>query len=145
MGVDHEVPVFIGHLEQQVVANDPGAGHEHVEAAELLDGGLHHRFHLRPIADIASDSETADGARHLSGGRLVEVRYRHLRTFCRKQPRGGGADSAAPAGDQRHPVLEPHSVSVSNAVPPSLRGSEAPWRKPSFSPTITWGRAKYES
>src|SRR5260370_341191 len=55
-----------------------------------------------------------------------QIRPRPPRALGRKQPRGGGADPAPAAGHKRNPILELHSVSVSSAVPPSLRGSEAP-------------------
>ena len=145
VSVDDKVPVVIRHLEQQVVADDPRARDQGVEPAEFLNSSLHHRLDLPAVAHIARDGEPADGARNLTCRRLVQVRHRDPGALGGKQRRRRGPDAAAATGDQRHLVLEPHWVSVSSAVPPSFRGSEAPCMNPSFSRTMTWGREKYES
>ncbi len=143
--VDDRIPFLVGHLEQQVVANDARARDEDVEASELLDRELDHGVHLGAHAHIAGDRQGAYRVRHLASRCFVEVGDRDLRALGRQQTCRGGADPATASGDECDSVFELHSVSVSSATPPSLRGSEAPWRKPSFSATITWGRAKYES
>ena len=142
--VDDRVPVIVGHLVQQVVADDPRARHQHVDAAEFLDRAVDHRLHRLALGDVACDRQALDRVRNLARRRLVHVRDHELRSLAGEQLGGGGADSAAASGDQRDAVLEPHRVAESSAVPPSLRGSDAPSSRPSTE-TITCGREKYES
>jgi hypothetical protein len=71
--VDDRVPVFVGHLEDEVVADDARAGDKDVEPAELRHRAGHHRLDLRAIADIARDGETSDGVRDLARRRVVKV------------------------------------------------------------------------
>src|SRR5207247_4692560 len=117
---------------------------QHVDAAELLDRAIDHRLHRLALGDVAGDRETLDRVRDLARRRLVHVRDHYLRALAREQLGGGRADAAAASRHQRDAVLEPHRVAESSAVPPSLRGSDAPSSRPSTE-AITCGREKYES
>ncbi len=99
MRVDDRIPILVGHLEDQVVADDARARDQDVEPAELRDGSPDHRFDRRAVAHVARDTEAADRARDLASRRLVEIRHRHPGALGRQQPRRGGANPTPAAGD----------------------------------------------
>ena len=73
-------------------------------------------------------SAAADRLRHLFRRPDVHIGNDDSRTLARQSLRGRCANPTTPAGHQGNAVLEPHFVWVSNAAPPSLRGSDAPER-----------------
>src|SRR4029077_7788365 len=139
VGVDEGVPVLAVHLEQQVVPDDPRAGHQDVDSAELLDCAFHHLVDLPSIAHVAREGKTVDRPGHPLRRLFVRVGNGAPRPFGGKQTCCRRPDPAPGAGDERDPVLEPHAVSVSSAVPPSLRGSEAPSSLPPPTAATTCG------
>ena len=144
MRVDDRIPVLVGHLEQQVVADDAGARDEDVQMAQLLHRARDHRLHRVTRAHVACDRESADGLRHLARRSLIQIRHHHPRAFGRKKLSRRRADAARASRHDGDSILEPHVVVVSSAVPPSLRGSDAPTSR-SPAATITCGLEKYES
>ena len=116
--VHDDVPVGVGHLEQQVVAGDPGVVHQHDRRAELrgdpVDGGLH----LLGVADVG-----AHGQRAAAGGldRLAPCRGR--------RPRSGRAPRRR---TRRRPAARavaapmPRAAPVTIATRPSARSCRHP-------------------
>ena len=113
MGVDHEVPVVVGHLEQQVVPDDARAADEDVQPAELLDDSTDHALDLLPVRDVAGNGHAVDRCSHLLRRPGVHVRDHDPSALGREPLRRGGADAPSPARDQHDPIVEPHLVSVS--------------------------------
>ena len=60
VGGDHGVPVVVAHLVDEVVADDPGAGDEDVQAAELLDRARDGGLDLLARGDVGLDLEAGD-------------------------------------------------------------------------------------
>ena len=100
VGGDHRVPVVVAQLVDEVVADDPGARDQDVQAAELLDRAGDGGLDLLARGDVGLDLEAGDvvvegeiGGRHL-GALGGEPRQRRL------------PDPAAGAGDERDLALE---------------------------------------
>src|SRR5690606_15196131 len=51
---DDGVPVLIGHVEQHLVAGDPGVVHDDAQSAQVV-GGLNQFVGGGPLADVAGD------------------------------------------------------------------------------------------
>ena len=96
VGGDHGVPVVVGHLVDEVVADDPGAGDEDVEAAVLLDRPRDRAPRLR--RGRSRRSRAAGPARRR---RRRGRRPRPSRPRTRSARRRRLADPAAAAGDER--------------------------------------------
>ena len=105
MRVDDGVPVLVAHLEEHVVADDPGARDEDVERAAVQDRGLDRGLHVVSLRH-AQRTGTADRPRGLLRHRLVEVGDDHGRSLAREQRRRGGADALRAAGDQSRLPLD---------------------------------------
>ena len=109
--VDDGVPVLVAHLEEHVVADDPGARDEDVERAAVRDRGLDRGLDVLALRHVAANGVTADRRRRLLRRRLVEV------------------------GDDDRRPLATRAASPSRRRCPSRRRSPAP-----SSPRISCGR-----
>jgi hypothetical protein len=90
-----------------------------VQAAEPLDAGVQRRLDVVLTRDIAADGErlTAallDQARRLLVAVSGDVGDHHACTFAGERKRGGAADAARRAGDERDLPVEPaaHGVTM---------------------------------
>src|SRR5205814_2463051 len=54
-----QVPIVVGHLVHQVVAEDAGAGHHEVDGFELGGRGAEERFNGGAIGHVAGDRQGA--------------------------------------------------------------------------------------
>src|SRR5581483_12356969 len=91
-------------LEHRRARVHPGrAVHEDVDAPELAYRLVDGRFRIRLRRDIASDSDATvpSRARRRVGLGRVEVEAGHRSAGLRKGAHDGGANTAAPAGDDR--------------------------------------------
>ena len=103
--VHHQVPVLLGHLEEQVVAGDAGVVDQHVDPAELVDHALHGGLGGGRVDDVAADAHRAgtvgelEPAGSLLSGGLVEVEDRDGGALAREALRDAEADASRCSGD----------------------------------------------
>src|SRR5262249_54449651 len=102
--VDDGAPVVVGHLEEQVVADDPCARHEDVEAPAARDGGRDRRLDIVAPGRVAAGREPARGRLG-----LVEFGAPDRRALRGESRRSRRADASRAAGDERRLPLEPHA------------------------------------
>jgi hypothetical protein len=128
--VHHDVPVGVCHLEQQVVAGDPGVVHQHDRRAQLrghaVDGGLR----LLGVPDVGPHRQ-----RPAAG--CLDLPHSALRVGLGEvedgdgepvlgQPAGGGrADASGGAGDDGDPAVggtheDTRSKSAASPWPPPM-------------------------
>src|SRR6476620_11381017 len=106
MRVDDRVPVVVGHLEEHVVADDPGAGDEDVQGAALRHRRVDGRLDVLPLRHVAAHGGPAERRGGLIRSRLVEVRDDDRRPFVGEPLRRGGADPLRAARHERRLALE---------------------------------------
>ena len=107
---------LVGHLPQDLVAQDARVGDDHVEAAEVLDRrcdeslrGLrgphrcHHRDGTPPVGGDLGDGRV--------GGLLVDVVDHDRRAVTREFLRVGQAETLTTTGDDGDLVAEIHNCS----------------------------------
>jgi hypothetical protein len=104
VGGDHRVEVVVGHLPQDLVAQDARVGDQDVEPAELLDGTVHQPLGGlgRADRDDLGDGGAAgrgDGLHGLLGHGLVDVVDDHGGAVGGEGVRIGEAEAPAAAGD----------------------------------------------
>jgi hypothetical protein len=102
-----QVPVIVGHLEQQVVAGDPRIVHEHRRRAHVRGDAVDGRLHGHGVADIGSESQrppsrTRDALDRILTGGLLQVDHGNGEAVHR-EPRGHGcSDTTRRARDNRN-------------------------------------------
>ena len=106
MRVDHRLPVVVGELVNQVVAEDSGARDEDVESPLRLGGEPDGSLNLGARGHIATHRTTADLPGCLLGCCEIEVRHDDIcalrcEACCRR-----GADPICAAGDERRLARE---------------------------------------
>src|SRR5690606_30864827 len=79
------VPLLLGHVREHAVTEDAGVVDEHVQAAERLDGLVHHALGTLPVADVVAvhdglAAHAADLLDDLAGGARTAAGAVHLRT-----------------------------------------------------------------
>ena len=113
--VDDRVPVFLRHLVEDGVAQDPGVVHDDVDPPETVDRLLDHPLRgaeahdavevgLRLAARIANRAHRLEGGGPVlavAGGGATRIVHDHLRAVRSEHLRDLGADAAPGAGDQR--------------------------------------------
>ena len=118
--VDDRVPLGLVHVEAHLVAEDARVVDEHVEAAERVDGLLHHALGARPGRDavvvrLGAAARRDDLVDDLLRGRRVgavaagaaaEVVDDDRGALGREQQRVTAADAAPGAGDDRDLAVE---------------------------------------
>ena len=101
------VPILVGHLVDQIVADDPGIVDQHIERAEPQHDLLDHRLDLGGDRDIGFDADRLDAVpgRDAGGGflgaRAVEIGDRDHRAVLGEPLGRCLADAAGAAGHQR--------------------------------------------
>jgi hypothetical protein len=100
------VPVVVGHLEQQVVADHAGVVHQHGGLAQLGGHPLDRGQDLGAVAHVGAHRERAaarvgDLLHRPGAGRLVQVKDCHGHPVRGQPARGGGTDAAGRAGHDR--------------------------------------------
>ena len=128
MGVDDEVPVRIGHLVNEVVAEDASAGDEDVQASELLHRTVHEGFHGMAIGHVAGDGHRLPSlASDLRGDRFrrfrVKVGDHHHRVLGSEAHRRRCANPSSAAGDQGGPPIESSAHVMSTSASPTVTRS----------------------
>src|SRR4051794_14920425 len=132
----HGVPVVVGHLEEHVVADDPGVVDQHRGAAEPVGDALHGGGDLLAVGDVDTDGEGpaacgGDGGHRGVAGRLVEVQHGDGHPVGGQSRRDRGPDPACRAGDHgdalprralAHPAL-PSLVAPAGASTVALAGA----------------------
>src|SRR3990172_933870 len=112
VGAHHRCPLLCRHPAEGAVPADPGVVHEHVQTAQLLDGGLHQLLDLLMVRNVCLDLQRpyaafGDGLYHLVGGRFVLAVIDHHRSALLPQLQGNGAAYAPGcARDQRYLILQ---------------------------------------
>lgn len=106
MNVHHGVPLRYVHLEQEVVADDPGVVDEDGRRAQLLGDPLDRGVHLGGVGDVCSHAEgftavAGDPLRDGAAGVLVQVEHRHRHPVRRQSRSDSGADTPGTSGDDR--------------------------------------------
>src|ERR1700730_330309 len=56
---DHEIPLFLAHVGEGAISNDPGVVHEHIEIAETANGEIDQSVRVVPVADIVTARDRA--------------------------------------------------------------------------------------
>src|SRR5438067_1280641 len=125
MGVDHHVPIVVGHLVHQVVAEDAGAGHQDVDVFALVGRGPEERLDGGAIGHVAGDRQRAAAAAAdlLGDGfcRLaIQVGDDDGGTLGSEAGGGGGADAASATRHQRGAALEAPAHEVTTSASPSV-------------------------
>ena len=130
--VDDGVPLLLGHVDDDSIAQDAGVVDEDVEVAEGLDGRVHEALRALPRRDAVAvrDGLPAHGddlVRHLLGrgavaagavGGAAEVVHDDLRSLPGEQQRVLAADAAPGPRDDRYPSVQ----CTHRARPPFVRG-----------------------
>ena len=111
---ENEVPVFLGHLDDRRLPDQPGVVHENVEAAELAVGLGERAGDLVGEADVALDraglaAEVGDRFDDLLGLVEVQVEDGHVRPFAHERLDNRLADARRPAGNDCPLALQSHS------------------------------------
>ena len=109
-----QVPVLVGHLEQQVVAGDAGVVDQHVDPAELVDDPRDRGLDGLGVADVGAD---ADGLR-------VALQRQLRRQPRRPRPRRGRRSRPRRPPRRtgwRTPNPMPRAAPVTTATRPSYR------------------------
>src|SRR5216684_1413800 len=122
MHPEDRVPVVVGHLEQQVVADHPRVVHQHGRLAKLLGHPLDRPRDLVALAHVGAHRErAATGVGDLldrpRARGLVQVEDRHGHPVRGQPTRRGGTDAAGRAGHDRDSLCHVGS----------LLCSERPW------------------
>ena len=111
--VHDQVPVLLGHLEEQVVAGDAGVVDQDVDPAELVDDALHRGLRGGGVDDVAADADRAgtvgevEAARGVGGGGLVEVEDRDRGALAGEALGDAEADASGCSGDDGDAAVEP--------------------------------------
>jgi hypothetical protein len=96
-----DVPLLIGHVDEAGMASEAGVVHEHVDAAELLLGGLDQGAHLVLARHVAGPHRRTQPREllELGGGfqeaALVTIGEHHAGALFRTAARGGEPDPGA--------------------------------------------------
>ena len=103
VGVDHRAPVLRALLQEPARGAEAGVGEEGVQTAELLQRGGHGGLLVVPLGHVAAHGQ--GGAVAQLGGQVVDLvlgarGQHHAPSVGGRGAGGGGADSAAGAGDQ---------------------------------------------
>ena len=114
MHLHHRVPFLGRHVVEHAVAQDAGVVHHHVDAAEIVDRGLHDLLRVLPLGDAVGVRHRAalavrlgDLGHHLlrradivalAGHRGADVVHHDLGAVRRQADRGRAADAAPRAG-----------------------------------------------
>ena len=98
--------MLLGDVEGRGRAIDAGVVHEDVDAPEVGLGAVHHGAQVgaRGHIGLRHHGAAAEGAHFLGGAlgaRLVQLGDDDVGTQLRQLERGGAADTAAGAGDDR--------------------------------------------
>ena len=115
MHADDRVPVVLGHLVEDCVAENPRVVDDDVDPAEAVDRLLDHRLRGGEVRDAAEvrlrlAARVANGGDRLerrdpipafSGSRAARIVRDHLRAVRSQHLRDLGADAASGAGDER--------------------------------------------
>lgn len=112
--INRLTPGFIGKPERGHGAGNPGVGNDNVQSAEGIDGGLNAGIDRARIADIHALHESAVSARldllpywlYIMPVRRVPTKD-DVSTGRSHGNGGGGTDPRGPAGNQRHPSIQP--------------------------------------
>ena len=122
----HAVELVDAKLEERRIVEDAGVVHQHIDAAEGLEGGGQRVVDVAGLADIAGDIDglaaaRLDGPRHLGPRPGVHVAQRHGRALAGK-PRGACApDALRGTRDDRNLAGQEHGASNGDlAVGPNL-------------------------
>ena len=116
---DHRVPLVLAGREHHAVAEEPGVVHEHVEAAEGVDRGVHEAAGAVPVGDVVGvgdglaarrDDLVDDQLRRAPVGagavaRDAEVVHDDARALTCERQRVLAADAARRAGDDDDPAV----------------------------------------
>jgi hypothetical protein len=120
--VHDQVPVGVGHLEQQVVAGDPSVVDQHDRRAELGGYPVDRRLHLLGVPDVGAHRQRPatrglDRLHRVAGVVLLQVDHRHGEPVGGQPLRGGRTDTARGAGDDRDATVHEPTRSNSAARP----------------------------
>jgi hypothetical protein len=123
VGVQDGVPLLLRHLPDDTVPGDPGIAHQDVQAAELVHDLVDHRLRLLEVGHVRLDGQRP--AAHLldltldlvGGVHPSAVGQRHVTAESAELQRHGGADPAAPPGDEGDLSLQ---IQVHARYPPRL-------------------------
>jgi len=104
MHIEDGVPVVVGHLEQEVVADDTGVVDQHRRRAQLIGDSDHRRRHLFRVGHAGPDGQGAaarlgDLAHGVLAGGLVEIEDGDVHAVGSEPASGGGADATSGTGD----------------------------------------------
>ena len=131
---DHGVPLLLGHVDEDAVAQDPGIVDEDVDRAERRDRGVDQTLGTLPVGDVVSVGDRlsalgADLSRDFLGGRHVgartvvggaEIIDHDLGAFRREQHSVLSPDPAARTGDDCDTSVESIHVIVLSIEPAPL-------------------------
>src|SRR5688500_14390693 len=106
IGADDAIPFVVRHLRDWHADTDPGVVHEHVEAAELRDGGPHGELRRRDLAHVADNgghlSELGELAFGFDDAIFGSARDGDRVAGLQQGLRQGAADSSRSTRDQDH-------------------------------------------
>ncbi len=104
IGLDHQIELLVGDVEDRVAAVDARIGKDTVQRAEPSNGILDRPADVTPRAGVALGEEQSIGAVqliHESMGRLgVDVHKADIPALGDKLPYGGGSDSGRTSGNK---------------------------------------------
>ena len=112
MHAHDQVPVVLGHLEEQVVARDAGVVDEDVDPAELVHHTLYGGLGGGRVHDVAPDADgpgavpQLESAGSLLGGSLVEVEDRDRGALAGESLCDAESDAASGPGDDCDACVE---------------------------------------
>ena len=116
---ERDVPdPFVGRVDRPVLGqHHAGVVVQDVQAAEPVDGGVHHRLRVGLLRDVGVDVRgLAAGVADLRGGGLAglvgDVGEDDPRALAREQAGRDPAHPARPAGDQRDLPVQTHRGSL---------------------------------
>ena len=114
MRVDHGFPVVVRQLVDEVVAQDPGTGHEDVQAPVPCGCDRDRSLHVRSRGHVATDCAPSKRRGRGLGRRQVEVGDDDVRPFLRKPLRGRCTDPSGTARDESGLAREARALAHGN-------------------------------
>ena len=137
--LEHGLELLVGHLVSHSVPGVARVVDDDVEPAELVDGLLHKRIANAALGEVAAEHGglARDLGRRLLGHVRVEIVDQDTRSLLGQELRGGAADPACGAGDDRGLSIEDSHLQLSPCFADGRDYPRWPWPRSASTSSAT--------